>query len=117
MTDFSSLGAEGCRRGRSPRAGIRRRFIAGEAPSPSQTRRRWKNQRGKGDRVMKKLVMFVLLLLAFVATAANAQCSQGLPAHRPIFDRLYACAYAQGAWAHEATNGGGWLFIRARPHA
>jgi hypothetical protein len=64
---------------------------------------------------MKKLVMFALLLLAFVATAANAQCSQVLPAHRPIFDRLYACAYAQGAWTNEATNGGWSIFTGERP--
>lgn len=59
---------------------------------------------------MKKQSLFALLLLAFGATAANAQCDQSPPVHRPTFDRLYTCTYAQGPWTNEATTGGWSIF-------
>jgi len=52
---------------------------------------------------MKKLSLFALLLLAFVATAANAQT------HEPSFGVLYTCTYPQGAWEDESNPG--WLIF------
>jgi hypothetical protein len=59
---------------------------------------------------MKKLSTFALLLLAFAATAANAQCDQSVPEHSPTFDHTYTCTYAQGPWTNEQTNGGWSIF-------
>jgi hypothetical protein len=62
--------------------------------------------RGKGDRVMRKLSTFALLLLASSAVAANAQCDQSWPEHLPVWDHQYSCVYPQGPWTNEATANG-----------
>ena len=49
---------------------------------------------------MKKLSMFALLLLAFVATtAANAAV------HKPLFRQPYRCDYSPGPWTTESDPG------------
>jgi hypothetical protein len=65
---------------------------------------------------MKKLSTFALLLLAFAfgTAAANAQCSQTTPAHVPVFDRLYECAYQQGPWTNEVTNNYPWSIFTSK---
>ncbi len=50
---------------------------------------------------MRKIALFVLLPLAFLANAAAAQT------HSPSFDIQYICTYPQGAWDNEANPG--WL--------
>jgi len=52
---------------------------------------------------VRKLSLFVLMLAA-LATAANAECDQSAPAHRPRWGQRYFCGYPQGPWTNEART-------------